>query len=80
MSVKLGDATMIERVASAVAGSLNGAREDWAEVMAVAAIRAMLTPTDEMARAAAKAAWHSGSGQDPRNVCRAIIIAALYEP
>lgn len=44
---------------------------------ALVAIRAMREPTEGMRRAAASAAWHSGSGVDPANVCRAIIDAAL---
>ena len=39
---------MVERVAEAIADSLNGANPDWANICARAAIEAMREPTEAM--------------------------------
>lgn len=73
--------TVIERVARSI-GLVRGHTQAWPEdfLYARAAIEALRDPSAAMASAAAKAAWHSGSGVDPRRICVAVIDAALSDP
>lgn len=73
--------TMREKIARAIRAEIipNERYEPFCLRAADAVLAAMAEPTEAMARAVRIAAWHSGSGVDPKDVCRAMIEAAQKE-